>query len=310
MTWDYFLKLKKGEEILSIKNTNMATARQLYVDNREYLRQKEENENGGELDCPVLFTPITTETVASETAISVAKFGQKGDIVGMDFVSADALVEWFKKRKTHPLTNRPIDLNPLEKRAQYAVRLASFGPFEITSERIKELFPIFLNDCMTFSQTYPKEYAWMQRKLKMGDTGIHMTFEGTAYEQRTAAMAYLADKPTGTGVFRMSSIESTKLVECFAISYVASAQKIATTSEGQVAVISETKIRNVAVAHIMGYGYTIMDAGVGQKLPDMDNGVSNGVSLPIHNMMWASLLDLLVYLHTDGYNFDLRYMVI
>ena len=285
----------------------MATARQLYVDNREWLRQKEENENGGELDCPVLFTPITTDTVASEGAISVAKFGQKGDIVGMDFVSADALVEWFKKRKTHPMTNQPIGFNPLEKRAQYAVRLASYGPFDLNPE---SMFPIFLKNFATFGETYPKEYAWMQRKLKMGDTGIHMTFKGTAVEQRTAALAYLSDKPTGTGVFRMSSIESTKLVECFAISYVASAQRMATTSEGQVAVISEAKIRNIAVAHVMGYGYTIMEAGMGQKLPDMDNGVSNGVPMPIHDMMWASLLDLLVYLHNNAYNFDLRYMAV
>lgn len=287
----------------------MSATRKLYVDNREYLRHKEEMENGGQLDCPVLFTPITTETVVSETAISIAKFGQKGDIVGMDFVSAEALVEWFKKRKTHPLTNQPINLNPLEKRAQYAVHLASFGPFDLTMDRIKELFPIFLNNCLTFSQTYPKEYAWMQRKLKMGDTGIHMTFNGTASEQRTAALEYLDDKPTGTGIFRLSSIESTKLVECFAISYVASTQKLATVNGEQI-VISPTKIRNIAVAHVMGYGYTIMDAGIGQKLPDIENGISNGVPMPLHDMMWASLLDLLVYLHNDGYNFDLSRMVI
>jgi hypothetical protein len=283
----------------------MATARQLYVDNREYLRQKEENENGGQLDCPVLFTPITTETVSSESAIAVAKFGQKGDIVGMDFVSADALVEWFKKRKTHPLTNQPLGINPLEKRAQYAVGLTSYGSFEM-KDNIKEMFLIFMKNPLTFSETHPKEYAWMQRKLKMGDTGIQMTFNGSSLEQRKAAMAFLSDKPTGTGIFRLSSIESTKLVECFAISYVASAQKIATTSEGQVAVIADAKIRNIAVAHVMGYGYTIMEAGLGQKLPDIDNGVP----MPLHDMMWASLLDLLLYLHKDAYNFDLRYMVI
>lgn len=288
----------------------MATSRQLYVDNREYLRQKEENENGGQLDCPVLFTPITTETLESESAISIAKFGQKGDIVGMDFVSAEALVEWFKKRKTHPLTNRPIDFNPLEKRAQYAVHLASFGPFELTTERIKELFPIFLHNYLSFKDSYPKEYAWMQRKLKMGDTGIHMTFKGSPSEQRTAALAYLDNKPTGTGIFRLSSIESTKLVECFAISYVSSAQKMATTSEGEVAVISPTKILNIAIAHVMGYGYTIMEAGIGQKLPDIVNGVSNGVPMPLHDTMWASLLDLLVYLHKNSYNFDMSRMVL
>ena len=285
---------------------NMSTTRELYVNNREYLRQKEELENGGQLDCPVLFTPITTETVVSESAISIAKFGQKGDIVGMDFVSSEALVEWFKKRKTHPMTNQPLGINPLEKRAQYAVHLASYGSFELSEDHIKEMFLIFLKNPLTFSDTHPKEYAWMQRKLKMGDTGIRMTFPGTALEQRTAALAFLSDKPTGTGIFRLSSIESTKLVECFAISYVASAQKIATTSEGQVAVIADAKIRNIAVAHVMGYGYTIMEAGLGQKLPDIDNGVP----MPLHDMMWASLLDLLLYLHKDGYNFDLRYMVI
>jgi len=135
-----------------------------------------------------------------------------------------------------------------------------------------------------------------------------MTFAGTAGEQRLAAMTYLADKPVGTGVFRLSSIESTKLVECFAISYVLTAQKTATTEDGTV--VEAAKIRHAAISHVMGYGYTIMGAQSGQKLPEIENGVSNGVPLPNHDEVWASLLDILTWFHTNAANFDLSKMVL
>jgi hypothetical protein len=143
----------------------------------------------------------------------------------------------------------------------------------------------------------------------MGDTGINMTFAGDASEQRAAAMVYLADKPVGTGVFRLSSIESTKLVECFAISYVLTAQKTA-IANGAVVVVEAAKIRNSAIAHVMGYGYIIMGAQSGQKLPELENGVSNGVPLPNHDEVWPSLLDILTWFHTNAANFDLSKMVL
>jgi hypothetical protein len=122
-------------------------------------------------------------------------------------------------------------------------------------------------------------------------------------------MVYLADKPVGTGVFRLSSIESTKLVECFAISYVFTAQKTATTADGTV-VVEAAKIRHVAISHVMGYGYTIMGAQSGQKLSALENGVSNGVPLPNHDEVWASLLDILTWFHINAANFDLSKMVL
>jgi hypothetical protein len=295
------------------------TTKSLYADKREIARLREQKENDNELDCPILFTPITTDDVASKRAITVAKFGQNDTIVGMSFISAAALMEWFKTRQTHPLTNRPLGINPLKQRAEYAMKLLAIegqhsmeagAPFDLTSEQVQELFPVFLQNSTTFHMSHPLVHAWMQCHLKLGDTGVHMTFPGTAGEQRTAAMAYLEDKPTGTGVFRLSSIESTHTVECFAISFVATAQKRATVNE-QAVVIQPAYIRNIAVAHVMGYGYTIMGAAVGQKLPELDaDGQSNGVSLPSHDYVWASLLDLLTWLHTDAKGFDLRYMVL
>ena len=290
-----------------------------YVDKREIARVREQKENGDELDCPILFTAITTEDVAFKRAITVAKFGQNDTIVGMSFISAAALMEWFKTRQTHPLTNRPLGINPLKQRAEYAMNLLAMeqqhsvdagAPFDMTSEQVQELFPVFLQSSTTFHQTHPLVHAWMQCHLKLGDTGVHMTFPGTAGEQRTAAMAYLADKPTGTGVFRLSSIQSTETVECFAISFVATAQKLATANK-QIVVIQPAYIRNIAVMHVMGYGYAIIGAAAGQKLPDLDaTGQSNGVPMPSHDHVWPSLLDLLTWLHTDAAGFDLRYMVL
>jgi len=279
-----------------------------YADYRKSLLQAEQQANGGELNDPILYEPITTEDASHKKAITVAKFGQNGTIVGMSFIRADALIEWFKARPTHPLTNQPLGINPLKKRAEYALRSQELG-MALDCDQVQELFPIFLQDCKSFQQKYPTGHAWMQCHLKMGDTGINMTFAGTAAEQRTAAMAYLADKPVGTGVFRLSSIESTKLVECFAISYVAVAQKTVTTEDGTV-VIEAAKIRHAAISHVMGYGYTIMGAQSGQKLPEIENGVSNGVPLPNHDEVWASLLDILTWFHTNAANFDLSKMVL
>jgi hypothetical protein len=288
------------------------TTKSMYVNHRETMRAQEQKENGDELDCPILFTAITTEDVASKRAITVAKFGQNDTIVGMSFINATALIEWFKTRQTHPLTNRPLGINPLKERAKYAMDLLAMEgiPFDLTSDQIQELFPIFLKNSTTFHQSHPLAHAWMQCHLKLGDTGVHMTFPGTAGEQRTAAMEYLADKPTGTGVFRLSSIESTNTVECFAISFVAIEQKLATAHE-QIVVIQPAMIRHIAVAHVMGYGYIIMGAAAGQKLPELDaTGQSNGVPLPSHDHVWPSLLDLLTWLHTDAKGFDLRCMVL
>jgi hypothetical protein len=303
---------------VSVFHSKVASAKEIYADRREYMRLREQKENNDELDCPILFTPITTEAVASKRAISVAKFGQNGTIVGMNFINASALMEWFKTRQTHPLTNQPLGINPLKERAKYATDLLSMMgllsiagiPFDLTLEKIQELFPVFLQNSTTFHRIHPQAYAWMQCHLKLGDTGVHMTFPGTAGEQRTAALTYLADKPTGTGVFRLSSIESTNTVECFAISYVSSPQKTA-MANGQTVVIQAAHIRHVAVAHVMGYGYTIMGAQVGQKLPEMDaDGNSNGVPLPSHDEVWPSLLDLLLWLQSNAAGFDLSRMVL
>jgi hypothetical protein len=294
------------------------TTKSLYADHRETMRAQEQKENDDELDCPILFTPITTVDVASKRAITVAKFGQNDILAGMSFVSAAALTEWFKTKHTHPLTNQPLGINPLKERAKYAMDLLSMMgllsiagiPFDLTLEKIQELFPVFLQNSMTFHRIHPPAYAWMQCHLKLGDTGVHMTFPGTAGEQRTAALAYLADKPAGTGVFRLSSIESTNTVECFAISFVVTEQKRATVNE-QTVVIQPATIRHIAVAHVMGYGYIIMGAAAGQKLPELDaTGQSNGVSLPSHDHVWPSLLDLLTWLHTDAKGFDLSRMVL
>lgn len=289
------------------------SAKEIYADRRECMRLKEQKENNDELDCPILFTPITTEDVASKRAISVAKFGQNGTIIGMNFVSAAALMEWFKTRLTHPLTNQPLGINPLAQRAKDAMNLLTMEadePFDLTTERVQELFQIFLNYPHSFRLRFPLENAWMYCHLKMGDTGIHTTFDGNAGEQRIAAMTFLADKPVGTGVFRLSSIQSTNLVECFAISYVSSPQKTATVND-QTVVIQAAHICHVAVAHVMGYGYTIMGAQAGQKLPEMDaDGNSNGVPLPSHNEVWPCLLDLLLWLHSNAIGFDLRYMIL
>ena len=284
------------------------TTKSVYADRREFMRATEQKENDNELDCPILFTPITTDDVASKRAITVAKFGQNGTLAGMSFISSAALTEWFKTKHTHPLTNQPLGINPLKERAKYAMEVDA--SFDLTLEKIQELFPVFLKNSTTFHRNHPQAYAWMQCHLKLGDTGVHMTFPGTAGEQRAAALAYLADKPTGTGVFRLSSIESTNTVECFAISFVAIAQKLATVNE-QIVVIQPATIRHIAVAHVMGYGYIIMGAAAGQKLPELDaTGQSNGVSLPSHDHVWPSLLDLLTWLHTDAKGFDLRYMVL
>lgn len=271
-----------------------------YADYRKSLLQAEQQSNGGELEDPILYEPITTEDADNKKAITVAKFGQNNTIVGMSFIRADALIEWFKARPTHPLTNQPLGINPLNKRAEYAIRLQELS-MALASDQVQELFPIFLQDCKTFQQKYPVAHAWMQCHLKMGDTGIHMTFAGDASAQRAVAMAYLADKPVGTGVFRLSSIESTKLVECFAISYVFAEQKT---------VVEAAKICHVAIAHVMGYGYIIMTVQSGQKLPEIENGVSNGVPLPTHDQVWASLLDLLTWLHMNAQHFDLNKMVL
>jgi len=281
-----------------------------YANYRKSMLQAEQQANGGELNDPILYEPITTEDASNKKAITVAKFGQNGTIVGMNFIRADALIEWFKMRNTHPLTNQPLGINPLKKRAEYAIRLQELDAVDLNGDRIKELFPIFLKESATFQEKYPVLHAWMQCHLKMGDTGVRMTFDGTAGEQRLAAMAYLADKPVGTGVFRLSSIESTKLVECFAISYVFTEQKTATTADGT-ALVEAAKISHVAISHVMGYGYTIMGAQSGQKLPEIDeNAVSNGIPLPKHDEVWASLLDLLVWLHNNVANFDLSMMVL
>ena len=294
------------------------SAKQLYVDHRKEMLTQEQKANGGELEDPILLETITAEDIALKKAISVAKFGQNNTIVGVTFIRTDALIEWFKKRHTHPLTNQPLGINPLRVRAEYAAHWQRMNglqsmedgePFDLTPAQIQELFPIFLTGATTFKERFPLVHAWMQCHLKMGDTGIHMTFAGTAGEQRNAAMAYLADKPVGTGVFRLSSIESTKLVECFAISYVLTEQKTV-IANGEVVVVEAAKIRNSAIAHVMGYGYIIMGAQSGQKLPKLEDGVSNGVPLPNHDQVWASLLDLLTWFHTNAANFDLSKMVL
>ena len=287
------------------------TTKSVYADRREFMRATEQKENDNELDCPILFTPITTDDVASKRAITVAKFGQNGTLAGMSFISSAALTEWFKTRATHPLTNQPLGINPLKKRAEYAMKLFTMdASFDMTPEQIQELFPAFLKNSTTFHLSHPLEHAWMQCHLKLGDTGIHMTFPGNAGEQRNAALAYLADKPLGTGVFRLSSIQSTNVVECFAISYISNEQKTARTANGPV-VIQAAKIRHIAAAHIMGYGYTILEAAAGQKLPELDaTGQSNGVSLPSHDVVWPSLLDLLTWLQRDAHNFNLSRMVL
>jgi hypothetical protein len=269
---------------------------------------KEQKENNDELDCPILFTPVTTEAVASKDVLSVAKFGQNNTMVGMNFISTAALTEWFKTRQTHPLTNQPLGINPLKKRAEYATHwnrmnaqsMENGEPYDLTPEKVQEFFMIFLQNPYAFSQHYPLEHAWMQCHLMMGDTGLKTTFKGSPSEQRSASMAFLAKKPTGTCLFRDSSVQSTKTVGCFALSYVFAEEKKGRMPNGEIVVIEASKIRNILIGHVMGYGYCIFEASPGDTLPEIDEkGVSNGASLPKHDMVWPSLLDCLIYLHAN-----------
>ena len=283
------------------------SAKNMYMDNREIMRLKEQKENNDELDCPILFTPVTTEAVASKDVLSVAKFGQNNTMVGMNFISTAALTEWFKTRQTHPLTNQPLGINPLKKRAEYATHwnrmnalqsMEDGEPYDLSPEQVQEFFMIFLQDPTSFPQKYPLPYAWMQCYLMMGDTGLKTTFQGAPSEQRDLAMAFLANKPVGTCLFRDSSIQSTKTVGCFALSYVFAQRRTGRLPNDELVVIEATKIRNILIGHVMGYGYCIFEASPGDTLPEIDEkGVSNGASLPKHDMVWPSLLDCLIYLH-------------
>jgi hypothetical protein len=167
------------------------------------------------------------------------------------------------------------------------------------------LFKEFITGPEAFKATHPVEYDLMHEGLHMGDAGILSSWGMRSMTIRFAAkaIATLENSKEGSWLIRNASVKSTELVTVQAISYVVS-PKVQPVNN---APIIPAKIHHLLVMHVRGFGYAIVEAASGQKMPDLS---TKDIPLPKHDRVYGSFIDVMEWMHTTAYKFKLSNMIV
>jgi hypothetical protein len=172
-------------------------------------------------------------------------------------------------------------------------------------EETKPLFREFIADPVVFKANRSVEYDLLRQNLHIGDAGILSSWgEINDDTLRMKAIETLENAEQGAWLIRNASVKSTELTTIQALSYVF-APRLQTCTEPPVVV--PAKIRHLLIMHTRGYGYAIVVADRGQKMPDLD---TKDIPLPVHDVAYGSFLDVLSWMHANAHNFKLNKMVV
>jgi hypothetical protein len=277
------------------------SAKNVYFERNQVSFQKEKEENDGVLEDPVTMEEMP-EYVPGKT-ISYLRLTDKNVPVGMRFFTLEALEQCLAANNKDPFTNKPWK-SAMRQRVEIAAKARQYAPRELSLEEIPSLFKEFIAGPETFKVTRQVEYDLLRQNLHIGDAGILSSWGAINDDTlRTKAIETLESAEQGSWLIRNASVKSTNLVTIQAISYVVT-PKIQTCSEPLT--ITPAKIRHLLVMHVRGFGYAIAEAERNQRMPDLD---TKDTPLPKHDCVYGSFLDVLDWLHSDAYNFNLSKMI-
>lgn len=268
------------------------STRDNYVD-RHVIQLEIEALQSDEKEATCLFTYETIHQHNRRETISYLVLGTANRPVSMKYMNLEAAETWFViQRKKCPLT-RAEPRGALRARIEMAVAAKQAGP-ELTVEEIPALFDAFLADPVSFKQT--ANYRRLRLDLHMGDTGALSDWTvGNPSQLRIEALKALNGKPRGSWLIRNASIASTNVVTLQVLSFVQVPALLDTSVEPHREI--PARIQHVLIAHIPGYGYTVVEANRGDVMPTM----GGPVSMPKHDIdVWPCFLDALEWCVSCG----------
>ena len=277
------------------------SSKQLYFSRNKEAFEAEKKENDDVLEDPITLEEMP-EYVSGKT-ISYLRLTDKNVPVGMRFFTLGALEQCLAKNNKDPFTNQPWK-SAMRRRVEIAVKAHVHAPRELDLSEIPSLFKEFIEDPEAFKLNKPAEYDLMHQDLHMGDAGILSSWGAINDDSlRSRAIATLENSKEGSWLIRNASVKSTNLITIQAISYVVSAKIQPKTN----APIIPAKIRHFLIMHARGFGYAIVEANSGQQMPDL---TTKDISLPNHDYVYGSFLDVVEWLHKSACNFKLSNMIV
>jgi hypothetical protein len=284
-----------------VHHSSIRSAQSVYFDRNREAFQQEKKENDDVMEDPITMEEMP-EYVPGKT-ISYLRLTDKNVPVGMRFFTLEALEQCLEKNNKDPFTNQPWK-GAMRRRVEIAAKARARAPRELNISVIPSLFKEFITGPEAFKETHPVEYDLMHEGLHMGDAGILSSWGAINDDTlRSKAIATLDNSKEGSWLIRNASVRSTDLVTVQAISYVVS-PKVQPVNN---APIIPAKIHHLLIIHVRGFGYAIVEAASGQKMPDLS---TKDIPLPKHDRVYGSFLDVMEWMHTTAYKFKLSNMIV
>ena len=284
-----------------VHHSSIRSAQSVYFERNREAFQQEKKENDGVMEDPITMEEMP-EYIPGKT-ISYLRLTDKNVPVGMRFFTLGALEHCLEKNNKDPFTNQPWK-SAMRRRVEIAAKARAHAPRELNLSDIPPLFKEFIADPVGFKASRQVEYELMHEGLHVGDAGILSSWGAINDDTlRSKAIATLENSKEGSWLIRNASVKSTDLVTVQAISYVVS-PKVQPVNN---APIIPAKIHHLLVMHVRGFGYAIVEAASGQKMPDLS---TKDIPLPKHDRVYGSFLDVMEWMHTTAYKFKLSNMIV
>lgn len=286
-----------------VHHSSIRSAQSVYCDRNRASFQQEKKENDGVMEDPITMEEMP-EYIPGKT-ISYLRLTDRNIPVGMRFFTLEALEQCLARSNKDPFTNQPWK-GAMRQRVEIAMKARDVANGrELRIEETKPLFREFIADPVVFKANRSVEYDLLRQNLHIGDAGILSSWgEINDDTLRMKAIETLENAEQGAWLIRNASVKSTELTTIQALSYVF-APRLQTCTEPPVVV--PAKIRHLLIMHTRGYGYAIVVADRGQKMPDLD---TKDIPLPVHDVAYGSFLDVLSWMHANAHNFKLNKMVV
>ena len=284
-----------------VHHSSIRSAQSVYFERNREAFQQEKKENDGVMEDPITMEEMP-EYIPGRT-ISYLRMTDTNIPVGLRFFTLEALEQCLARSIKDPFTNR-LWKGAMRRRVEIAAKARAHAPRELNLSEIPPLFKEFISGPDAFKAAHPVEYELMHEGLHVGDAGILSSWGAINDDTlRAKAIATLENSKEGSWLIRNASVRSTDLVTVQAISYVVS-PKVQPMNN---APIIPAKIHHLLVMHVRGFGYAIVEAASGQKMPDLS---TKDIPLPKHDRVYGSFLDVMEWLHKNAYKFKLSNMIV
>ena len=284
-----------------VHHSSIRSAQSVYFERNREAFQQEKKENDGVMEDPITMEEMP-EYIPGKT-ISYLRMTDTNIPVGLRFFTLEALEQCLARSIKDPFTNR-LWKGAMRRRVEIAAKARAHAPRELNLSEIPPLFKEFISGPDAFKAAHPVEYELMHEGLHVGDAGILSSWGAINDDTlRAKAIATLENSKEGSWLIRNASVRSTDLVTVQAISYVVS-PKVQPMNN---APIIPAKIHHLLVMHVRGFGYAIVEAASGQKMPDLS---TKDIPLPKHDRVYGSFLDVMEWLHKNAYKFKLSNMIV